>query len=71
MPDIQDPVELQFANNVVSHMFKQASTEHQREILDTIDSLTNPLGDSLMTIAESLKQDGIRENQIQMVINRV
>lgn len=37
--------------------------------LDTIDTLTSPLGDNLMTMAEFLEQKGKRESQVEIVLN--
>ena len=50
-------------------MFRQTNAENQQEILDTIDTLSSPLGDNLMTMAEFLEQSGAKKRDIQLVIN--
>ena len=59
--DIQDPVELQFANAVVSHIFNQSDINNRETLLDTIESLSGPLRGELMTAAQRFREDGVKE----------
>lgn len=71
--DIRDPVELQFANEIVSHIFNQSDIDNRDDLFDTIESLTGPLRGELMTAAERFREEGIvkgiEQNKIETVIN--
>ena len=63
--DIQDPVELQLANELISHMLRQTNSNNSKEVLDTIEAIHSPLRGELMTIAETLREDGRKEGRIE------
>ena len=50
-------------------MLRQTNATNSKEVLDTIEAIHSPLRGELMTIAETLREDGKKQNQTEMVIN--